>query len=320
MPVNGAYAFSEPSDYEASVEEAKIELVVTGGGQFKAKLTRAELGQLRLLRSQEDLASIAYVGLRADLVFVSFPTRFNPPPVWGGQELRSGDIVFHGWREHGHMRTAGSSQRGFIALKPEHLAFWSKTLTETEVAPPTFARIIRPSRSAWARLLHLHAGACRLVEDSPEIIAHPEVRRALEHDLIHMLITCLAPDAPLQTRPIRARRARVMNRFEDVLAAHPDRPLSVPELCLAIGVSERTFRACCAEFLGMSPGQYVRLRRLKLARTALRNPDSAATSVAAVARRYGFRELGRFAGMYRTFYGETPSATLRYWRRQGSRE
>jgi len=122
MSVNGAYAFSEPSDYEASVEEAKIELVVSGGGQFKAKLTRADLGQLHLLRSQEDLASIAYVGLRADLAFVSFPTRFNPPPVWGGQELRSGDIVFHGWREHGHMRTAGSSQRGFIALKSSLLA------------------------------------------------------------------------------------------------------------------------------------------------------------------------------------------------------
>ncbi len=70
--------------------------MVTGGGPFKATLTRAELGQLRLLRSHEDLASIAYVELRADLAFVSFPTRFNLPPIWGGQELRYGDVVFHG--------------------------------------------------------------------------------------------------------------------------------------------------------------------------------------------------------------------------------
>jgi len=133
----------------------------------------------------------------------------------------------------------------------------------------------------------------------------------LEQELIHALISCLRPDAPLETRPIRARRATVMNRFEQVMAAHPDRPLHVPELCMAIGVSERTFRACCAEFLGVSPAWYLRLRRLKLTRTALRNPDSAATSVAAVARRYGFRELGRFAGMYRAVYGEAPSATLR---------
>jgi len=316
MPVNGAYAFTELSDYEASIEEAKIELVVTGGGQFKAKLTRADLGQLHLLRSREDLASIAYLGLRADLVFVTFPTRFNPAPVWAGQELRPGDVVFHGRQDHIHMRTAGSSEKGFIALKPEHLAFWSKTLTDTEAAPPTFARIIQPSRSAWTRLLHLHAGACRLVEDSPEVIAHPEVTRALEQELIHALITCLAPDAPPQARPIRARRAAVMNRFEDMLAAQPGRHLHMPELCEAVGVCERTLRLCCAEFVGMSPRQYLRLRQLKMVRTELQKADPATTSVAAAARKYGFGELGRFAGMYRTVYGEMPSATLQLRHRQ----
>ena len=188
---NGAYAFTEPSDYEASVDEAKIELVVTGGGPFKAILTRAELGQLHLLGSQEELASIAYVGLRADLVFVTFPTRFNPPPVWGGEELRSGEMIFHGLGEHMHARTAGPSGKGFIALKPERLAFWSKALTEEEVVPPNFGRIVRPSRATASRLLHLHASACGLVEKSPEVIAHPEVTRALEQELIHALINCL---------------------------------------------------------------------------------------------------------------------------------
>ncbi len=34
----------------------------------------SDLGQLQLLRSREDQASVAFVGLRADLVFVTFPT------------------------------------------------------------------------------------------------------------------------------------------------------------------------------------------------------------------------------------------------------
>ena len=320
MPGNGAYTFNEPGDYEASVYEAKFELVVTGGGRFKAALTRAELGELHLLRSQEDQASIAYVGLPGDLVFVAFPTRFNPPPVWSGQELRSGDIVFYGLGEHVHQRTAGSSEKGFIALRPERLGFWSRTLTEAEIAPPTFARIVRPSRSIASRLFYLHAEASRLVEDSPEIIAHPEVKRSLEQHLIHALITCLAPDAPPKMRQIKARHAAVMNRFEEALAAHPDRPLRVPEICMAIAVCERTLRLCCAEFLGMSPGRYLRLRQLKLARRALLNADPETTSVAAVARRYGFTELGRFAGMYHAVYGEAPSATLRLRRHQGPQE
>jgi AraC-like DNA-binding protein len=61
----------------------------------------------------------------------------------------------------------------------------------------------------------------------------------------------------------------------------------------------------------MSPGQYARLRRLNLVRAALRRADPAATSIAEIARQYGFSELGRFAAAYRTAFGETPSATLR---------
>src|SRR5208282_4059956 len=118
----------------------------------------------------------------------------------------------------------------------------------------------------------------------------------------------------------KARHAAVMNRFEETLAAHPDRPLHVPELCMAIGVSERTLRLCCAEFLGMSPARYLRLRHLKLVRRALLKPESATTNVAAVAKRYGFTELGRFASVYRAVYGEAPSATLRLGRPQGPPE
>jgi transcriptional regulator GlxA family with amidase domain len=81
-------------------------------------------------------------------------------------------------------------------------------------------------------------------------------------------------------------------------------------LCELIGVSDRTLRACCAEFIGMSPIQYVLLRRLKEARRVLRDADPDRVSVAEVARHFGFAELGRFAGRYRAVFGETPSTTL----------
>jgi len=69
-------------------------------------------------------------------------------------------------------------------------------------------------------------------------------------------------------------------------------------------VSDRTLRSCCAEFLGM-------LRRLKEVRWALREADPDMVNVADVAHRFGFAQLGRFAGRYRATFGETPSATLR---------
>ena len=102
-----------------------------------------------------------------------------------------------------------------------------------------------------------------------------------------------------------------MVRFEEVLADHPNRPVPMPELRALVGVSDRTLRSCCAEFLGISPGRYMLLRRLKAVRIALRNADPAVASVAEIAAAYGFTELGRFSGIYRTTFGEAPSTTLR---------
>jgi transcriptional regulator GlxA family with amidase domain len=60
----------------------------------------------------------------------------------------------------------------------------------------------------------------------------------------------------------------------------------------------------------MSPTQYVLLRRLKEVRRALRDADPDTVNVAEVTHRFGFTQLGRFAGRYRATFGETPSTTL----------
>jgi AraC family ethanolamine operon transcriptional activator len=70
-------------------------------------------------------------------------------------------------------------------------------------------------------------------------------------------------------------------------------------------------RICYDEQLGMSPTEYLRRRRMQLVNRALRNGGSDAANISAVARRYGFRSLGRFAADYRAVFGELPSATLR---------
>jgi transcriptional regulator GlxA family with amidase domain len=103
-----------------------------------------------------------------------------------------------------------------------------------------------------------------------------------------------------------------MIRFEEVLAEHLSQRLHMPELCELIGVTDRTLRSCCGEFLGISPSRYVMLRRLKQVNLALRNADASMANVAELARHFGFTELGRFAGAYQAIFGEDPSTTLRH--------
>jgi len=61
----------------------------------------------------------------------------------------------------------------------------------------------------------------------------------------------------------------------------------------------------------MGPTEEVRRRRMQLVHRTLRDGEPDPASVSAVARRYGFRGLGRFAAEYRALFGELPSATLR---------
>jgi AraC-like DNA-binding protein len=101
-----------------------------------------------------------------------------------------------------------------------------------------------------------------------------------------------------------------MRRFHRALEAGAGRAVYIPELCAAIGVSDRTLRAYCQDQLGIGPRRYLALRRLHLARRALRDGAPGITTVTEIATRYGFWQFGRFAGEYNQLFGELPSATL----------
>ena len=306
----GTVILTVPDDCRVTVPGASIDVVITGPGDFRARLTWVELRRLRLLRSRENVSRVAFVSLAAGRVFVAFPTLLDPAPVWGGVKLRAGNIVLHGLGERSHQQSSGETHWGLISLARDDLATYCRALSGVDLIVPAAARILRPPPMAAASLLRLHGKACRLAETKPDMIAHREVARALEQDLLHALVNCLTDDHTREDAAANRRHAEIMARFEDVLASHDDRQPSMAEVCTAIDVGERTLRVCCTEFLGMSPGSYARLRRLNLVRAALRQADPTRTSIATVARRYGFSELGRFAVAYRTVFGEMPSTTL----------
>jgi hypothetical protein len=178
MPGSGTSTFIDSDDYQASLGHLRIDLLVTSQDEFSARLTWATLHHLQLLHGEEDMPRIAYVSLAPTLVFVGFSTRPDPPMLWGGAELQTGDMIFHGRGEQFHQRTTGPCSWSLVGLAPQHLERYGGALSGKPLSAPAAARILRPSARDMARLRRLHAQACRLTETRLKVLAHPEVARA----------------------------------------------------------------------------------------------------------------------------------------------
>jgi AraC-like DNA-binding protein len=316
MPGSATLVFSEPKDFEAALRpEGYLGLWVTGGGRFRARLTRVALHYLRLSTAEEQLSRIAFVAVPADMVMMSFPIGTGTGPVYGGIAMRAGEIVMLGPGRHVYARTHGPCRWGAVWLPVKELIRYGGALTGTPFAVPPIAQRWRPPPSAIKGLQRLHAAATRMAEIHPKPLVDPETAHGLEQQLINAMVECLSAGSVGEGTVAARRHQEIMVAFERLLGTHPDRNVRITKICTALGVSDRLLRDVCAEHLGMSGNRYLRLRRMSLARRALRDANGHAASVSEIARRYGFADPGRFAVEYRVLFGELPSATL--WRGSG---
>ena len=161
-----------------------------------------------------------------------------------------------------------------------------------------------------SRLINLHKAAGALAETAPDLLAQPEVARAMEQALTHAVVGCLTDEEVDQSHTVNSYHRTLLARFEELLAESGNAPLHPGKICAAIGAPERTLRGCCQQHLGMSPIRYLRLRRMHLAHQALLKADGKTTTVTSIATDQGFWELGKFSVAYRSLFGESPSATL----------
>jgi AraC-like DNA-binding protein len=305
----GTTTITDPEEYRTRLPRASINLVLTSPGDFKVRLTWVTLRGLTLIRIEEKLPRVAFLKLAPGLLFLTFPIRNQLPTLWGGVEILPREVVLHSIGDRIHQRTFGPCHWGLISLTPKYLATYSRAIAHLELSPPPVTAFLRPRSTFGAALWRLHSQACRLAETKSDTIAHKEVARAIEQHMLHALVNCLLAPAFRQVERARQHHTEVIRRFENVLAANRYQHLSISEICAVVGVSERMLRACCAQFLRLSPLNYQRLRRLNLVRNALQRAEP--SSVGEIARRYGFSELGRFSVVYRAVFGEMPSTTLR---------
>jgi AraC-like DNA-binding protein len=127
--------------------------------------------------------------------------------------------------------------------------------------------------------------------------------------LVEAVLGAFGVRTPAVLRP--AAMPSTVELAEAWLDGHCERPLSLADICDAVGVSPRTLQTSFMRDHGVSPMTFLLRMRLDRVHAVLESSSRHETSVSEVAMARGFRHLGRFSGAYFRRFGEYPGQTLR---------
>ena len=170
-------------------------------------------------------------------------------------------------------------------------------------ATPSSPDVFRPpplllaSLRSWLRRL-------RDSIDAPPVSASDAIAASLVRAWIRAMLGSTVGGSDGRARELAVRR--VLDRMEGADWSQ----LNPAELYAHAGVSERTLQYAFLERVGLTPGAFLKARRLAAVRSALRRARDEDALVTDVASRFGFWHTGQFARDYRRAFGELPSETL----------
>ncbi|HEY2298606.1 MAG TPA: helix-turn-helix transcriptional regulator [Jatrophihabitans sp.] len=147
----------------------------------------------------------------------------------------------------------------------------------------------------------------------PELAASPLIAASIARLLAATFVTVF-PNNSVPTPTSLDRNdahTATLRRAMSFIEANPDLDISVTDIAQAAFVTSRAVQVAFRRHLDTTPMAYLRRVRLDRAHVDLvqARPGDGAT-VSAIAARWGFSSLGRFARQYRETYGVTPSESL----------
>jgi AraC-like DNA-binding protein len=299
VPSSRVHTFNDPFPYQAAIRAADLEMFPTSRGKFRAELTQVTMNQVWMQRFQQRLPQVNAGSVKPGRRVIGFVTGEHRPAMqYSGLRLSDGEIVVCN-SDMMHQRAGPNCQFASMSLTHDDLDAGFKAIAGHEFATRPFTHLVRPDLALMGRLSKLHETVGDIAKKSPDLFDLPEVVRAIEQQLIYLLVGCLSDGSVSRMTRGAYRHHVIVSRFEEFLEANRNTPLYLPEICAAIGTAERTLRVACEEHLGMGPIRYLSLRRMHLVRRALLSADSSTVTVTRLATDHGFWELGRFAVAYR---------------------
>jgi hypothetical protein len=259
MPASMMADFSNAGDLEEALRTAgDVHLIVTGRGDFRARVAQVELQRLRLWAVHERASRIGFLTVLPDKLLALFTIGDQPPPICSGTNLDKGEILICGPSHRLHMRTEGPGCWGAVSLPVGEFTAYFNRLTGKDFKMPSLARRWRPSAAGCKRFMRLHAAAIRAAGMRPQRIVDLEAAHGMEQQLIHSLVRCLSA-GPGEDAMGPHRCQYIATELENILQSQTEHRADLTALCADLAVSDGYLHRCCKVILGIDPATYVHL-------------------------------------------------------------
>jgi AraC-like DNA-binding protein len=192
-------------------------------------------------------------------------------------------------------------------------------LGEPPKVPVDFAVAIDLSRGHGRSLAHHMLMAVADLEQTGSVLWNPLAGSMFEQFITTALLLSHPHNhSRALERLNKALAPRGVRRAIDYMHSQLHAPVTLADIVAASGVPGRTLLKHFKDWRGISPMRHLRNVRLAHVRQALlrASPDE---SVTEIAMSLGFTHMGRFSLDYRRHFGESPSQTLRKFRRRSHR-
>lgn len=300
----------DPAEYELAVQPWELLCLPRQAGKFRYAMMGLRTRDFLLYREHYSLP-VKLEGLAPDgFLGVALPLDYDHElvywgkacPDWGlGASLPGpADAVLGGG--HAQVVVMIDRQRLREKMLPAAIERLEAAARAHVLSPPPHL-VVPFSRWCNSILGQCHA-SCRRVGTS-------SLADGILGELLDFLLRLSSSLAPERSPAKLTVRRRALARCLGYMRERVEHRIPVADLCRISGASERTLQYAFREAFGLSPTAFMRRRRLGAARRELVTASARETSVSAVAVKYGFLELGRFAVDYRRLFGLRPSESLR---------
>lgn len=214
--------------------------------------------------------------------------------------------------DEGTLSVSASGEFLTCCLNAERLEDSLQALHHTSLAKVLYRTgLIHVPAIKAARLQAVIQSATDAVPDRGQILDPGAADAAVEQQAFAALCRALMIKEPASSSQLAARNHwRCVRKARELIEAHLGNLLRMEMLCRHTGVSERTLETAFREVTGHSPLQFIKARRLNVARHKLLTAHTQEISVKEAALSSGFWHLGHFSRDYLAQFGELPSTTL----------